>query len=268
MTAATRLVTASAGIPGRPVALVTGAAGGIGSAIAGRLALSGYAVIAVDLDGDKAAEMFCPGEAGGMVVAADLASADAPAEIVSIACAVGPIAYLVNNAGLNLAQTIYDLESAAWDAVQAINLRAPALLCKALIPSWRAHGSGAIVNIGSRVWQSGAIPAYTASKAGIVGLTRSLAVELGRLNVRANVVAPSYIDTAFTRQDRSAEQISGMRRSALSITPLARLGLPEDIANAVDFLLSDKASFITGEVLHVCGGAQLASQSYSFLRED
>ena len=117
---------------------------------------------------------------------------------------------------------------------------------------------------GSRVWLSGAIPAYAASKAGLVGLTRSFAVELGHLGVRANVVAPSYIDTPFTQQNRTDEQLARLQQRVRDITALPRVGRPEDIANAVAFLISDEANFITGEVLHVCGGAQLAAQVNPF----
>lgn len=254
--------------PGACVALVTGAAGAMGAAISQRLADQGSFVVAVDLDGAGAARMLVERGIAGIALKADLARTDAPAEIMALVrTETGRLDQLVNNAGLNRPQPLWELTADAWDAVQAVNLRAPALLCREALPFWREQGGGAIVNIGSRVWLSGAIPAYTSSKAGIVGLTRSLAVELGSFNVRANAVAPSYINTAFTRQDRDPDTLARMLESAKAISPLRRVGTPEDVANAVAFLLSASADFITGEVLHVCGGAQLAAQSYPFLAD-
>jgi NAD(P)-dependent dehydrogenase (short-subunit alcohol dehydrogenase family) len=253
---------------GRKVAVVTGAAGAIGAAIVRRLVQSRVAVVLVDLDGSAACKVASSCGADALVIEADLSRAEAPGEIMDlVGTLAGRLDYLVNNAGLNRPQSIFDLCVEDWDTVIAVNLRAPALLTQKAIPFWKAAGGGSVVTVGSRVWLSGSIPAYTASKAGVVGLTRSFAVELGQLNVRANVVAPSYIDTAFTRQDRGDDAISNMQKSALSITPLQRLGEAEDIANTVNFLISDEARFITGEVIHVCGGSQLASQSYSFTRK-
>jgi len=253
---------------GQRVAVVTGAAGGIGGAIVNRLATSGVAVVLVDRDGFRAAEVAEASGADAVVIEADLIRSDSAAEIMQLVEeGVGRLDYLVNNAGLNRPQSIFDVQPSDWDDVMAVNLRAPVLLTQAAIPLWKARGGGSVVTIGSRVWLSGSIPAYTASKAGVVGLTRSFAIELAPLNVRANAVAPGYIDTAFTRQNRNEATVVQMQTSALAITPLQRLGKAEDIANAVGFLLSDEASFITGEILHVCGGAQLASQSYSFSRK-
>jgi NAD(P)-dependent dehydrogenase (short-subunit alcohol dehydrogenase family) len=262
----TRIVsTLPPGQAAAPVALVTGAAGAMGAAIAARLARAGMTPVLVDIQGEQARQVAASLPGGALVIEADLARAEAAAEILHIVDEqLGGVDHIVNNAGLNRPQTIFDLEPADWDAVLAVNLRAPVFLCKAAIPSWRRRGGGSVVNIGSRVWLSGAIPAYTASKAGIVGLTRSLAVELGRLNVRANVVAPSYVDTPFTRMDRPAEDIARRQQQVLGMTPLGRIGAPEDVANAVAFLVSEQSGFVTGEVLHVCGGAQLAAPSNPF----
>ena len=248
-----------------PVALVTGAAGALGAAIVTRLARAGVTIVGVDLDGKQVSRVLEKAGAGGSAIEADLSRPEAGSEIVALAGdRFGRIDHVVNNAGLNRFESLDAIASDNWDAVLAVNLRAPMLLCQAVIPFWKTQGGGSIVNIGSRVWLSGTTPAYTASKAGIVGLTRSFAVELGRWGVRANAVAPSFIDTAFTRQNRTEEQIETLHRRVIDITPLPRVGKAEDIANAVAFLISDDASFITGEILHVCGGAQLAPQLQPF----
>lgn len=250
---------------GQPVALVTGAGGGIGQAIVRRLHQAGMAVVLVGLGRDIMIELAHDCGCAGLVIEGDLSLPDTPRQIMEIvANEIGGVDYLVNNAGLNLPKNLLAIELEDWDIVLAVNLRAPMLLAKYAIPFWEKRGGGAIVNIGSRVWKSGSIPAYTASKAGVVGLTRSFAVELSSLNVRANVVAPGYVDTAFTRMDRPDEHIAQMQANVLGITPLRKLGKAEDVASAVAFLLSDEASYITGEVIHVAGGSQLASPPTRF----
>ena len=271
MTNSATTLTASIGTVGtdQSVALVTGAAGTMGVAIAQRHTRAGMALVMVDINAQGAEEAAHQVGATGHVIQADLMRKEAASEIMAIVRQqVGRLNHLVNNAGLNRPQTIYHVDPDDWDAVLAVNLRAPMMLAKMTIPFWEDSPGGAIVNIGSRVWLSGSIPAYTASKAGIVGLTRSLAIELARLNIRCNAVAPSYVDTAFTRMDRSAEDIAQRKESVARITPLPHLGTAEDIANAVNFFLSPEASFITGEILHVCGGAQLAAVSYPFVTRE
>ena len=148
------------------------------------------------------------------------------------------------------------------DAVLAVNLTAPMLLAQEAMRFWQAQRGGAIVNIGSRTWLSGAGPGYTAFKAGLVGLTRSLAVQLGPLGITVNAVAPSYLGSAFNfagneEARRRAEQ------EHIRLGVLDRLGTAEDVAGAVAFLTSEDARFVTGEVIHVCGGAQLAARPAS-----
>jgi NAD(P)-dependent dehydrogenase (short-subunit alcohol dehydrogenase family) len=136
------------------------------------------------------------------------------------------------------------------------------LLAQESMRFWRRQRSGSIVNLASRVWLSGAGPAYTASKAGLVGLTRSLAVQLGPLGVTVNAVAPSYLSTGFNFQGQEeARRAADAQHIRLGV--LDRLATPEDVAGAIAFLASEESRFITGEVIHVCGGAQLAARPES-----
>ncbi len=250
-------------------AVVTGGCGAIGFAIARRLARAGVDVMLVDRDAEagplRAEALRDETGTAADSLALDLTAADAAAQLMAfIRDKPGRrLDILVNNAGLSRAPRLGEVALEDWHAVLAINLTAPMLLAQAAMAFWQDGMGGRVVNIGSRVWVSGSGPAYTASKAGIVGLTRSMAVQLGPLGVTANVVAPSFIDTPFNH-------VSGHGPSARSIDlnqrlgVLSRVGTAEDVANAVAFLASDEASFITGEVLHVCGGAQLAGRPGMF----
>lgn len=247
-------------------AVVTGGCGAIGFATAQRLAADGVQVILVDRDGDavnaKAAEL-----AGAYGLTLDLTKDRAAERVMEfVAATTGRLDVLVNNAGLSRAPRLGEVTLADWNAVLAINLTAPMLLSQEAMRFWRDGLGGRIVNIGSRVWLSGSGPAYTASKAGIVGLTRSMAVQLGPLGVTVNAVAPSFIDTPFNAQSgHGALQRSKDANMRLGL--LSRLGTAQDVASAVAFLASDEAGFITGEVLHVCGGAQLAGRPGMFAGE-
>jgi NAD(P)-dependent dehydrogenase (short-subunit alcohol dehydrogenase family) len=134
------------------------------------------------------------------------------------------------------------------------------LLAQESLRFWRRQGAGSIVNVASRVWLSGAGPAYTASKAGLVGLTRSLAVQLGPLGVTVNAVAPSYLGSGF---NAGGEADARARAEHAAIGVLGRVATAQDVAGAIAFLASDDARFVTGEVIHVCGGAQLAARPAS-----
>jgi len=240
-------------------AVVTGGCGAIGFATAQRLAANGVRVILVDRDGDtlaaKAGEL--PGAHG---LTLDLTEDRAAERVMDfVAGTTGRLDILVNNAGLSRAPRLGEVALADWNAVLAINLTAPMLLSQEAMRFWRDGAGGRIVNIGSRVWLSGSGPAYTASKAGIVGLTRSMAVQLGPLGVTANVVAPSFIDTPFNAQSGHGA-LQRSKDANIRLGVLSRLGTAQDVASAVAFLASDEAGFITGEVLLVCGGAQLAGR--------
>ncbi len=253
----------------RQTALVTGGCGAIGFATARRLARNGVDVLLVDRDAAavtaRAAELRAETGTAADGFVADLTADGAPAAAMAFVREKPGrrLDILVNSAGLSRAPRLGEVDLDDWHDVLAINLTAPMLLAQEAMAFWRDGRGGRIVNIGSRVWISGSGPAYTASKAGLVGLTRSMAVQLGPMGVTANVVAPSFIDTPFNAGSGHA---ASARSAELNIRlgVLSRLGTLEDVASAVAFLASPEASFITGEVLHVCGGAQLAGRPGMF----
>ena len=228
-------------------ALVTGASKGIGRAIASELAEAGATVVLGYRTGQEEAEQLAQ-ELGGRAVQADVSSADDARRLVEEA---GDVDILVNNAGLTRDGLLARMSDDDWRTVLDTNLSSVFYTCRAVTrPMMRKRG-GSIVNISSIVGVHGnwGQTNYGASKAGIIGFTKSLARELGSRSVRANVVAPGYVKTQLT--DVLPEDAT---KAMLANTPLGRLGDPEDVARAVRFLCSDEASFITGEVLLVDGG--------------
>lgn len=253
----------NAPLPQRPVALVTGAAGVLGRAICQRLCKDGMHLVAADLNLPQAQALVAelPLAEGQQAVAVQVDMGDA----VSIARLVldagerfARIDVVVNNAAVNHRGSILDFDPAQWDHMMAVNLRGPAFLCQQVAPYWQAQNSGRVINMVSRCWVAGGPPAYVACKAGLVGLTRSMARELGVFNVTVNAVAPGLLPSAFTLDGRDEAAFERMAQGSISQTPLGRLTTPEDIANTTAFLASSDAAFITAEVIHVCGGSQLA----------
>jgi 3-oxoacyl-[acyl-carrier protein] reductase len=228
-------------------ALVTGASKGIGRAIATELAAGGATVVVGYRSGKDEAETLAS-ELGGRAVQADVSNSEDAARLVAEA---GDLDILVNNAGLTRDGLLARMSDDDWNTVIDTNLASVFYTCRAVCRPMMKKRAGAIVNISSIVGVHGnwGQTNYAASKAGIIGFTKSLAKELGSRNVRANVVAPGYVKTQLT--DVLPEEAT---TAMLTNTPLARLGEPEDIAGAVRFLCSDAASFITGEVLLVDGG--------------
>jgi len=226
---------------------VTGGSRGIGRAIALELARAGASVTLSYLSGKEGAEQVA-GEAGGRAVQADVADADQAKRLVEQA---GEIDILVNNAGVTRDGLIARMPDEDWSEVIATNLGGVFHTCRAATRGMMKRRGGSIVNISSIVGLHGnpGQTNYSASKAGIIGFTKALARELGNRGVRANVVAPGYVDTRLTQV--IADE---MKELMLSNTPLGRFGKPEDVAGAVRFLCSDEAAFITGEVLLVDGG--------------
>ena len=237
---------AFAGLEGK-IALVTGASRGIGRAIAAELAAAGASVVLGYRSGQEEAEELAA-EIGGRAVQADVSDASEALRLVEEA---GDVDILVNNAGLTRDGLLARMSDDDWRAVIETNLSSVFYTCRAVTRPMMRKRAGSIVNISSVVGVHGnpGQTNYAASKAGIIGFTKSLARELGSRNVRANVVAPGYVKTRLT--DVLPEEATG---AMLQATPLGRLGDPEDVAGAVRFLCSDAASFITGEVLLVDGG--------------
>ena len=237
-------------------ALVTGASRGIGRAVALKLASEG-AKVALNFAGNEAAANEVRQEieaAGGqaILVKADVANEAAVQEMVQkTADAFGRIDILVNNAGITRDGLLARMKEEDWDAVLSTNLKGVFLTTKAVAKLMMKQRAGRIVNMASVVGVTGNAGQanYSAAKAGVIGFTKTVAKELASRGVTANAVAPGFIDTDMTSvlSDKAKE-------AALSGIPLGRMGTPEDIADAVLFLVSDQASYITGQVLHVDGG--------------
>lgn len=228
-------------------ALVTGASRGIGRAIAVELAAAGASVVIGYRSGKDGAETLAA-EIGGRAVQADVSD---PAEAARLVEEAGDVDVLVNNAGLTRDGLLARMSDDDWRVVIETNLSSVFYTCRAVTRPMMKKRAGAIVNVSSIVGVHGnwGQTNYGASKAGIIGFTKSLARELGSRNVRANVVAPGYVVTQLT--DVLPDEVTA---AMLQATPLGRAGKPEDVAGAVRFLCSDEASFITGEVLLVDGG--------------
>ena len=238
------------------VALVTGSSRGIGRAIAVELAREGWAVCINYLERREAAEALAAElRAEGLEAAAlqaDVADRKAVEAMVRTAEAdLGPVDLLVNNAGISRQGLFQDTDDGTWDRMLGVNLTGARNACMAVLPHMISQKRGNIVNISSIWGLRGASceVAYACTKAAIVGLTRSLALELAPSGIRVNAVAPGCIETDMVK-------VLGRetRNMLVEETPLRRLGTPEDIAHAVAFLASEKASFITGQVLTADGG--------------
>lgn len=241
------------------VALVTGAARGIGKAIAVRLAAMGATVAVNDLAAEEViaaavAEIESTGGRAIGVRANVTVAAEVAAMVERVVGELGSLDILVNNAGIARDMLLLRLSEEDWDAVLSTNLKGAYLCARAAVRPMMKARWGRIVNMSSVVGIAGNAGQanYAAAKAGLIGLTRSLAKELGSRGITVNAIAPGFIVTAMT-----AGLPEKLRQEAIARTPVGRLGQPEDVAAAVGFLCSEEASFITGQVLGVDGGMVL-----------
>jgi 2-hydroxycyclohexanecarboxyl-CoA dehydrogenase len=243
-------------------ALVTGAARGIGAAIAARLAAEGARVAIADLDAEAAEKLAVQlgtldQPCGGFPV--DVADLGSIASLVrEVTETLGPIDVLVNNAGIDKIQPFLESEPETWDRLLAVNLRGTIAMCHAVVPGLIERGGGRVVNIASdagRVGSSGEV-VYSGTKGGVIAFSKALAREVARHNVTVNVVCPGPTDTALLDQVAAASQ--KLYDSIARSVPLRRIAKPEDIAPAVAFFASDDAAYITGQTLSVSGGLTMA----------
>ncbi|MGQ9672109.1 MAG: 3-oxoacyl-[acyl-carrier-protein] reductase [Candidatus Aminicenantales bacterium] len=237
------------------VALVTGASQGIGEAIAVKLAEVGLTVAVVDVQEEKlrsVASRITAVGSKGFAYPADVSRFDQAASVVeTVVQDHGSIDYLVNNAGITRDNLLMRMREEEWDAVLAVNLKGVFNFSRAAVRSMISRRFGRIVNISSVVGAMGNAGQanYAASKAGVIGLSKSLAREVAGRGITVNCVAPGYIATAMT--EALSEEI---KKAFLEMIPMKRMGTPEDVAQVVKFLLSDQAAYITGQVIHVNGG--------------
>ncbi|MEW6750273.1 MAG: 3-oxoacyl-ACP reductase FabG [Candidatus Latescibacterota bacterium] len=239
------------GLSGR-VALVTGGGRGIGRAICQALARAGASVAAADVDLAGAEETVSGLPAPGLALRLDVATPEsAQAGIDQVMERYGRLDVLVNNAGITRDGLLMRMSEADWDLVLAVNLKGVFNCSKAAVRPMMKARWGRIISISSVVGVNGnpGQANYAASKAGVIGLTKTLARELASRNITANAVAPGFIET-----DMTAKLSPEARTAMLSQVPLGRPGTPQDVAEAVLFLASEQASYITGQVLHVNGG--------------
>jgi len=243
------------------VAIVTGAGSGIGRAIAVRLAEDGFHVVVLDLD-TQAAETVAGEISGrglhaaavGGVDVSDRAQVDAAVERVRTE--VGPPLVLVNNAGIPGFKEFLKISDEKWDRIMAVNLSGPFYFSQAVVPDMTEAGWGRIVNISSSSAQSGQpyMVHYVTSKAGLIGFTKALALELGPLGITVNTIPPGFVDTPMLRSSEQRGLLGGTVDQTAERSPVRRAGTPEDVAHACSYLVSDGAGYVTGQVIGVNGG--------------
>jgi 3-oxoacyl-[acyl-carrier protein] reductase len=243
------------------VAIVTGAARGIGAAIAERLAAQGLAVAVLDLEADACAATIARiSAADGFARAytADVVDESAVEDAVArVAADLGAPSVLVNNAGIARASDLADTTAAEWDEVLAVDLRGAFFATRAVVPYMRQAGWGRILNIASvSAYGDPGRAAYASAKAGLIGFTRTLALELGADGITANAIAPGFIasDMTAATAKRVGRSVAEHQRLAAEAIPVGRIGQPDDVAHAAGFLVSREAGFVSGQVLQVAGG--------------
>jgi len=242
------------------VAIVTGGGSGIGLAIAQRLAADGAAVALFDRDPEAAAAgAKSIVAAGGRALALTVDVTDRPgiaAGVTEVREGLGPPTILVNNAGLDGFDSFLKITPEVWDRILQVNLTGTFNCCQAVVPDMIEQGWGRIVNISSSAAQTGQprMTHYVAAKAGVMGFTKALALELGPKGITVNTIPPEFIDTPMLRAAEAAGQLGEGVEFHARQTPVRRAGLPSDIAAMVAFLVSDDAGYVTGQVMGVNGG--------------
>lgn len=241
----------------KPTAIVTGAANGIGKAISERLAEDGFFVALVDIDKDNGTSLAEKlGSEKSTFFFCDIRSeAEVKLLYQDILQRCHGVEVLVNNAGIIRDNMIWNMPSSDFDNVINLNLKAVWMMCREAAKIMKERKSGRMVNITSRAWLGNRGQSnYSASKAGVVGLTRVLALELGKYNVCVNAVAPGLIDTPLTQQLEK-----NVLQKLIEAQPTRTMGMPEDVANAVSFLVSPGTKFITGQTIYVDGGKSIGA---------
>ncbi|WP_433799233.1 3-oxoacyl-ACP reductase FabG [Actinomycetospora sp. CA-084318] len=243
------------------VAIVTGAARGLGAATALRLAADGLAVAVIDLD-ESAAKTTADAitEAGGKAIAvgADVSDNDAvTAAVERIVAELGPPTVLINNAGITRDNLLFKMSESDWDQVMGVHLRGSFLMTRAVQGHMVSEQFGRIVNLSSTsaLGNRGQVN-YSAAKAGLQGFTKTLAIELGRFGITANCVAPGFIASEMTRAtaERLGQDWEEWQAARAKEIPVQRVGVPEDIANMVSFFVDERAGYVSGQVIYVAGG--------------
>ncbi|MDA2979831.1 MAG: SDR family NAD(P)-dependent oxidoreductase [Actinomycetota bacterium] len=236
------------------VALVSGAAGGMGAAIARALSKLGVEIALNDLTVDSVMPLRDSLDKRSFAVAADITNkAEVESMITSVEQQLGPIDILINNAGVLRPTKIADIGEAEWDFVVGVNLKGTFLCSQAVIPGMRARGWGRIVNLSSTAGKNVSTMGgahYTASKAGVLGLTRHMASEVAQDGITVNAVCPGLIDTDMTRQTITTSESDAYASSF----PIPRLGRPDEVADLIAFLATDRAAYITGASMDINGG--------------
>ncbi|MCX6311189.1 MAG: SDR family NAD(P)-dependent oxidoreductase [Bacteroidetes bacterium] len=239
------------------IALVTGASKGIGKAIVERLVNENYFVLAIDIDKENGERL--QNEMGNdkiRFISVDICDENKTTELFkTISSEYGQLDVLVNNAGIIKDNMIWKMPVEDFDAVINVNLKGTWLMCREAAKMMKNQNSGRIVNIASRAWLGNRGQSnYSASKAGVIGLTRVLALELGKYNVCVNAVAPGLIDTPLSQKLEK-----DVLQKLIDAQPTRTMGKPEDVANAVAFLASEKTQFITGQTIYVDGGKSIGA---------
>lgn len=238
------------------VAIITGSARGLGAATAQRLAQEGAKVVITDINGElaqaTAERLRSEGLAAHCVVGDITQAADVERLVSETVTTFGGVHILVNNAGAPRDKYLVKMAEADWDLVMNVMLKGAFLATKAVMPRMIEQGWGRVINISSRAHFGNPTQAnYSTAKAGLIGMARALSLEEGRYGITVNCIAPGFMDTEMIQALPTYEVI---KEKAIAAQPIKRAGRPEDVADAVAFLVSERAGFISGEVLHVTGG--------------